>query len=387
MQTEQAFSTELPIIIINVPDDLPIDSKEEWKENVELKIMLSNREVVFVDTVSIRGRGNITWRRYPKKPYSLRLNKKTSVLGMKPAKRWVLLSNWADRTLLRNNVAFEIARRTSLRWTPQGAHVELILNGVYQGSYYLCEKIQINKNRLNIIEMEASDVDEEKITGGYLLEIDKYFDEVDKFHSSSFHLPYQFKNPKEESLSNKQFEYLEDYINQFETSLSCDDLLLSSDYQKWIDPVSFADWWIINELCYNKEVSRPKSVYIHKQRGERLCMGPVWDFDFSTFTLHDDIYVARKFVYLERLFRSPDFQQFAKHRWMELRPKMLSIPEYIDSCAILIRKSNEQNSLMWPISVNHNGDEQMSFDMAIERMKQCFLRRIEVIDDYLKWFE
>lgn len=380
--SEQAYKTGLPVVIINTPDSRPIESKEEWIPNVQVCIVVSEGNETFEGSAFVKGRGNVTWDRYPKKPYSLKLTKKAEILGMAASKRWVLLSNWADRTLLRNDVAFEIARRTSLAWTPRGKPVELILNGEYRGAYYLCEKVQINRNRLDIEEMDDDDNDVENITGGYLMEIDKYFDEANKFRSATYHLPYQFRNPGEDVLTDAQFNYMQQYVNDFEASLSSDPALQRGDYVQWIDPLSFIDWWIVNELCYNKEVSRPKSVYLHKQRGGRLTMGPVWDFDFSTFTPHDDIYAAERFPYLQRLFQNADFRQAAEQRWQDVRPKMMSIPDYIDQQAQLIQASALQNSLMWPISLKLNGDEQLSFDEAIERMKQSFLLRLSVVDRY-----
>ena len=383
LPADMAFSTGLPVVIIDTPSGQPIDSKTEWMEETAMRIVLPNGDEAYSGVTAIRGRGNITWKRYPKKPYSLKLTKKTPLLGMGAAKRWVLLSNWADRTLLRNDVAFEVARHTSLRWTPQGAPVELILNGVYHGSYYLCEKIQIHENRLNIVEMDEDDEQGQNITGGYLMEIDKYFDEPCKFRSVIYQLPYQFRSPDEDDLTASQFAYMENFIAQFEASIADDESLLRGEYAEWIDPLSFVDWWIVNELCFNKEVSKPKSVYLFKQRGEPLAMGPVWDFDYSSFTPREDIYVAKRFPYLRRLFMDSNFQRLARQRWAELRPEMLTMPEYIDHQAAAIRLSNEQNIRMWPISLKLNGDEQMTFDEAVERMKESFLLRWSVIDNYL----
>lgn len=384
---DQAYATGLPVLVIDTPEGVPVTSKTVWVENASLVVQEANRTTEQSYSTSIRGRGNVTWSHYPKKPYYLKLNKKASLLGMKPAKKWILLANWDDRTLLRNDVAFEIARRTSLLWTPHGTPVELILNGNYCGSYYLCEKIQIHENRLPITEMSATDEDSLSITGGYLLEIDRYYDEVNKFRSSIYRLPYQFRSPDEKILTKAQFAYIKNYVNQLETSLSDKSRLRKGDYNNWIDAQSFVDWWIVNELCYNREVSRPKSVYLFKQRGELLRMGPVWDFDFSTFGSREDVYVAERFPYLARLFKNKDFQALARHRWAELRPLMTSIPDYIDQRAELIRASNEQNIRMWPISVTLNGDEKMTFDEAIDRMKQSIWRRIAVIDKFLYSFD
>ncbi|MBE6541958.1 MAG: hypothetical protein E7672_05880, partial [Ruminococcaceae bacterium] len=59
--------------------------------------------------VQIKGRGNSTWG-WPKKPYKLKFETKTSVLGMEEAKKWILLSNYADYSLIRNYVAMEASK-------------------------------------------------------------------------------------------------------------------------------------------------------------------------------------------------------------------------------------------------------------------------------------
>ena len=134
-------------------------------------------------------------------------------------KRWVLLANYLDRTLLRNHVAFHIAMLTDLEWTPRGQHVELILNGEYRGNYYLCEQIKVDENRVNIHEMESSDIEGEALTGGYLMELDNHYDEVNKFKSQIRELPYMFKEPDEDVLTAEQFAYMQDYVNDFENAL------------------------------------------------------------------------------------------------------------------------------------------------------------------------
>lgn len=380
---EAAFYTGLPVLIIETPDSQPVNSKTEWVANARMTLLSATGEQRM--TASIRGRGNVTWKRYPKKPYSLKLSKKAELLGMKAAKRWVLLANWADRTLLRNDVAFEMARRTLLEWTPHGEPVELVLNGVYRGSYYLCEKIQIHSSRLDIPELDEAD-DADSITGSFLMELDEYFDEVNKFRSAVYALPYEFRNPDAETLTSSQFAYMEQYVKGLELSLADDHALQRGDYKAWLDPLTFVDWWVVNELCYNKETGKPRSVYVYKPRGKTMKAGPVWDYDFSTFTLHEDVYVAKNFPYLRCLFRSPDFQQLAKQRWTELRPVMEGMSDYIDQRASLIRLSAAQNTLLWPITSKGNGDEQLTFDEAVERMKSSLTLRMAVIDRFLAKF-
>lgn len=131
-----------------------------------------------------------------KKPCAFKLSSRRQALGMAKHKRRVLLANCFDRSLIRNAVVFELGRETSLEWTPRGEYVDLVLNGVLLGNYYLCEQIKVDKNRVNITEMSSSDVDGESVTGGYLLEYDVNYDEVNKFKTAVKNYPVNIKEPK-----------------------------------------------------------------------------------------------------------------------------------------------------------------------------------------------
>ena len=193
----------LPVVYINTNDNAPIVDKDNWIPGT-MDIKGLDESDNYNGTMNIKGRGNSTWG-YPKKPYAIKLDSKSKILGFPKHKRWVLLANWMDKTLLRNHVAFEISKNTGLAWTPRGKFVELVLNGEPQGNYYLCEQIKIDENRLNINELSNSDTDAESITGGYLLELDVYYDEVNKFHSKLKELPFMIKEPDEEELNTAQF--------------------------------------------------------------------------------------------------------------------------------------------------------------------------------------
>ena len=305
-----AFSTGLPVVVINTPDSCAITSKTEWVKNADAVIHYPDGHVQLLSMTSIRGRGNVTWFHFPKKSYSLKFDKKESIAGMNADKRWVLLANWGDRTLLRNDVAFEIARNTSLEWTPRGTFVELVLNGVYSGSYYLCEKIKIGKGRIDITEMMPDDDDEAVITGGYLMEIDSHEDEDNRFRSEVYGFPYRFRSPDEETLSAKMFDYMRQYVNQLERTLANDKELQSTRCREFVDFQSFADWWIVNELCHDIDVCKLRSIYVYKDRGCAMKAGPVWDFDFATFRPETEIFVAQHFPYIQRLLLVPEFRSF-----------------------------------------------------------------------------
>ena len=185
----------LPVVYIDTPNAVAITSKEDWTKNSSIKIINTDGSEDYSNNkLQIRGRGNSTWT-YPKKPYALKLKDDSEILGMPAHKRWVLLANWMDRTLLRNDVSFQIAKQTCMEWTPRGKFVEVVLNGKHIGNYYLCEQIKVDANRVNIAKMETTDVSGYALTGGYLMELDVYFDEANKFKSATRKQPYMFKEP------------------------------------------------------------------------------------------------------------------------------------------------------------------------------------------------
>lgn len=374
------YPSRLPVLCIDTPDGLAITSKTVWTENAAITLYDAEGKEVYKDNkLSIRGRGNTSWE-FPKKPYALKLNKKAEMLGMPAHKRWVLLANWLDRTLIRTETAFQVSRNSGLAWTPRGQYVELVLNGKHQGNYYLCEQIKVDKNRVNITEMGKKDLEGDALTGGYLVELDTYYDEVNKFKSSVRELPYMFKDPDEDVLQPAQFAFFEQYINSMETELYDDKWLETRNYAAYLDLESFADWWFIYELTMNTEAAHPKSCYMHKDRLGKLVAGPVWDFDYCLNSWSKHSFVAKDAIYYGRLFEDPAFVSLVKERWAALKPAFETIPAHIRTVASSIRISNDINISLWPIIAGWNADESLDFDAACERVITSYSDKLNWLD-------
>ena len=379
--TFEIVKSGLPILYINTPNESEIPNKyQDWLSNCEMRLYNSDGSVDFEGTTNIRGRGNSTWY-FAKKPYALKLESKASILGMPKHKRWVLLANYLDRTLLRNRVAFHIATLTSLAWTPRGQYVELVLNGKHKGSYYLCEQIKIDKNRVNIREMESTDTIGDALTGGYLLELDKNYDEVNKFRSHIQDLPYMIKEPDEDALVPQQFDYMQAYITNLENELYNN--LEGRQWASYIDFDSFIDWWLVHELTNNEEPEHPKSTYMYKEMNDVLRAGPVWDFDWGTFTpdRSAEFSCMEGPLYYEQLFKDATFTTRLKERWSLLKPQFETVPTYINAESVSIEISNKINIAMWPISERINGDETMTYTEAVARMIEAYNLKLQWLDD------
>lgn len=372
--------SSLPKVYITTPNGVGITSKQEWVTDGNIRIIDENGNENLNVSSSFKGRGNSTWD-MPKKPYAIKLDSKAKVLGMPKHKRWVLLANWKDRTLMRNAVAFEMAR-SCMDWAPRGRFVELYLNGKHQGNYYLCEQIKIDKDRVNVDKIEE-DFSEDNLSGGYLLEFDKSApQEINYFYTKHRKLPVTIKEPDEEvivSWDHPAFIYIKEYVDSVETFFETNAYELVKDK---IDVQSYIDWLLIHELASNfYEPLHPKSCYMYKARNGKLYAGPVWDFDWGTFRPTEGGLQLQDAMWYIYMFKNNEFKRTLKKRWHELKPKFEEIEGFIKDQAVLIKESNEVNIIKWPITnTSTNGDENMSFDEAIERMISAYTSRIAAVD-------
>lgn len=354
----------IPRIVIETENHQAIKDRET-EIPAKLQIWGENAPESEVMRLTIQGRGNTTWNK-PKKPYAIEFEQKQKFMGMKEAKKWVLLANYLDRTLIRNAVAFEIAKKTNLEWTPSGKFAEVFLNGKFLGNYFICEKIQINENRLNISK------------DSYLIEFDVHYDEKFKFRTSIKNLPINIKNP--DIPSEAQLAYITAYIDTIENILYGDSLSIA--IENFLDLPSFADYLIVYELTENSEPLHPKSVFMYKDAG-LLKAGPVWDFDWGTF-------IERKVngwemdnaLWYNVLLKNQTFRKNIQDDWTQYKNGLAQIPQFIDSLVDYIKESNDRNIALWPISIQSEDfpDKDWPLDEAVSMMKQVYLLRIAKLD-------
>lgn len=412
----------LPLLVLNTDDKKDISSKENWTNGVfkfdgqEVEGSKSSQGIV-----EIKGRGNSTWN-MPKKPFALKFKDKSSgaLMGMNAHKRWVLLANYADKTSLRNRLAFELGKRVELAWTPDSRYVEVILNGKFLGNYLLTEQIKIDGNRVNIEEVSNKETDVTKISGGWLMEVDRYYSngETRYFRPNSSQLPMIVKEP--EDANAQQMNYIADYFNTFEKYIfpnlpaglsyhqnnahlaSAPD---SSAYGKYIDINSFINYWIVQELTENRDGRLPGSIYMYKGEGKKLSIGPLWDFDQTTFLgstswMHYDYIpsvveydnLEYRALYYNQLFKDPKFKAKVKERWNSLYSVFLQeIPTFIDKEYSRIAKSLDLNWIdigenanqgVWEltpeeiISGGRNHDKNLRSGEAVNRLKSNYIKRV-----------
>ena len=408
--TLKMTNSGLPVVRINTRGKT-VEDRINWVDGAIMRIENPDGTVDFEDTLSLRGRGNGTWTETEKKPYALKLNKKAKILGMKKHKRWILLANYKDRTLLRNEAAFWLSRQTELPYTINGRYVELVWNGKHMGNYYLCEQAKIDKNRIDTYEPNLTDPAE----GGYFVEIDAfldYYSETEKkkeigFWSSRFNLPYMFKDPDESEIdaNSESFKYFRNLVDQFEAVLMDENKVKRHEYEKYIDVDKAIDYALIQELTLNHDAYNtwpkdgPHSAYMYVDTLGKLCYGPVWDFDYHTFMPtcnNGGKDLAKQWVvlnitaksstgryYFSYLLKDSKFKNRLIERWDMYKDTWKELPAYIDTMADSIRVSESYNWDIWGL-VNPGGDQNQDKDLgfqgAVNRMKQGFNARWEWID-------
>ena len=408
-------NTGIPVVTITGKDGQDPYAKSTDFDDIEGTFTIDIDGVEY--SAGVRLRGNST-QDFPKKPYAFKLDKKASVLGMPDHKRWVLLANWLDRTMLRNDLALYLANQTD-SWAPHGTPVELVLNGVHVGNYWLGEQIKIDKNRVNIADYGwkdlttdiASPTDQDIADNiGFLLECDMDVDESEIYFKTSSPVPFYVyvKDPGDAAdIGNSKnvtpaFTYIQNYFTTVGTALKNNDW---ATVQSMLDYKSFAEHWIFTEVTLNQESKHPKSFYMHKDAGGKLCAGPAWDYDWGTFISTSNItnsvfeqssdagkikdgYTAKYTMWYTYLFNDPEFVEIVKERWNVLSPKFATGVYYLENQAMYVKASDTYNHAMWPCTGSGysffarypNFDEKLEFDEAIEQMLTNLDARLAWLD-------
>ena len=265
--------TNLPLIIINTEEEKEPLLDEDI--NCHIKIINSGKLEINEDA-KIKVRGHSTSMVSTKKPFRIKFATKKKMFNFKgKEKKWTLLANYYDRSVLRNTLAFKISELMQFEFTPRCQSVDVIMNSNFRGNYYLCDKIEIGENRVNITEMGPDDITEPNISGGYLLKIDGWatFSGTNIFQTDKG-LVGEIEYPEEDEINSEQRAYIISQLNKFESEIYNDTL-------DSIDLNSYSKFFLIKEFCGDPDHVW-SSFYFTKDRNDNLFrFGPAWDFDLG----------------------------------------------------------------------------------------------------------
>jgi len=345
--------------------------------------------------MTIQGRGNSTWG-MPKQPYKIKLAEKQAVLGMPANRDWILLANYADKSLLRNATAMKTSEIVNMPWTPRYRNVEVYLNNEYLGVYNLFESKEVAKNKVNL-DLDA---------GEMYLEIESSPDDHIQFYTNTCGVPIQFQEP--ENPTTAQQNTVKNLFNNFERVLYSDDFKnTSSGYAKYIDVDSFIDFYIIEELAKDIDGNIRKSSFMsYKPSTGKLAFYHVWDFDlcygnanyfpgdqegangdnngpYGWWIRDFGPNSTKNTGWYYRLFQDPNFVKKLKARWKEVYPNLALVPDFIDLYVEEMGNAPVRNFNKWTIlsyAVWPNVKVPGTYAGEVSYLKDYYTKRLNWLD-------
>ena len=386
----------------------------------------------------LKGHGRNTFS-YRKKPYQIKLDKKAALSGMAKAKTWILLANWNDISMLRNQIVLNVARETGLRYAVSCVPTDVWINGEYQGLYLLTEKIQIKAERMDLRDLEdeteavndapkdsysvfKSQTDTlplirgyripqnpEDITGGYIAAIEKHArlrDYAEPGFRTKNGLSVRIVEPT--CPSRAQTEYLGELVSEMQVALMAENGInpdTGKAYDEYIDLRSFALKYLIDEWSKNYDFVGG-SQYLYKDSDERdplIYAGPAWDYDLS-FGNMANRGTGPKGNYVTSISQRPaniywllsrheNFMMMSRETWQEVfRPALAvllgetgpgegSVLRSIDEYAESIRRSADMNYALWGVGKSTYETAGKSFDHAVDYLKRWIEARTAAMDE------
>ncbi|MCR5234578.1 MAG: CotH kinase family protein [Lachnospiraceae bacterium] len=332
-----------------------------------------NDSPAYSGRISIKRRGN-TSMSYEKAQWLVKLfdengaEQEANLLDMGASNEWVLNGSMADKSMLRNYIAYSTASQL-LNFTPDSRYCEVLIKDgdtlSYQGLYLMMENIRRGVNRVNI-----SNYKETEAYNGYILKRDRFdpqglnvenYSRLNGLSEEYISLVYPSKN----KITDEMEEYINADINKIEEILYSDDPKVFATYKEVLDVDSFVDYFLLNEYFGNYDAGN-NSTYFHKERGGKLTMGPVWDFDGAM-----DNYKYEPFDYLsiafytkpwfDRLCLDLDFLEKLEHRYLVLKRSVLDTDEVcdrIDEVILYLGDSIDREWYRW--GETYKGDNALS---------------------------
>ena len=365
--------------------------------------------------ISIEIRGSSS-QMFPKKQYALETqdidgeNLNVSILSMPAENDWILYAPYSDKSLLRNFLAYELARNMG-RYASRTRFCELVINGDYKGLYIFMEKIKRDNNRVDISKLDPDETIGDDLTGGYILKVDKWDGENNDGWWSASPLPeydgtwYQYHYPEPDNIVDEQKDYIKNYITDFELLIAGESYNdPNAGYYDQVNLESFIDVSLMSEISKNVDAYR-LSAFMYKDKDSedgRLTMGPIWDYNLAfgnadyyegwdpagwqmDVELGEDYFKIPFWWY--RIWNDEMFRIAFNQRWQELRQTVFSeeyIMNMIDSTIAVIDEAQIRNFQRWPILDQYvwpNAYVGGSYENEIDYLTDWITARLDWMDE------
>lgn len=326
-KTIKLVDSSVPIMfLVTDEENMPFS---EFRDTYDREAICSGKiyyeDIVNSENMYLKPRGNGTWAGMHKKPYTLVLENNENLCGNVNSKKWNLLADAYDKSLLKNYTFNKLAHELDIEYEPNAKHICLYINGNFEGVYLLTEKIDANSGSVNI-----GKADWLFIWGGthpqqiISYESKCWFGDTDE---TGILFPYvELLYPKEDSaegLNEKQI-YIQQYIDAIEDETA-------KDYLKYLDIESFVRFYWIQEASMNKDACYRSIYTVYKASTDKLYYEPVWDMDLTLRNNYEKPrrdggtidfssvtgWKTREMAYYRELFEHPEFEEVVKKAYFE----------------------------------------------------------------------
>ena len=372
----------LPIVYIETDGHRAITSKEYYIPGTYYLVDYQEPDMNIGSAenpmaLEIKGRGHSSWKG-TKKPYKIKLGEKAPLLGMNANKHWALLK-FNEPTI----AGFRLGNIMGMDWTPSARPVEVVLNGDYQGIYFLTETNRIGKNRLDIYEQPDLNDDEGSIPYGWLVEVDNYYEknQISISENNRWRLYITYHSP--EVLSSAQKTWLTSEFQLINSAIYNPDKDHST-WEQYIDVDAMARYFIIQEVLDNSDGFHG-SFYLHKDWTDdaRWVAGPLWDLSCNQRVKTDYTFrmkTSYNFIphWIGELIKDDDFGAAVINAWHEFYPdEVQPWMNYIDEHLLPCSEAFEQEKIRW------NWTDQQTLAERVTRLKNSLLNNIEWFNNHL----
>lgn len=389
LESEIAQPYDVPKVLVYYSDDTSINADTYSDCQIIIVDKQDGTYEPICDSAStIKLRGNSTIAAY-KKAFNFKFSSKTDVLGMGKNKKWTLLANSFDKTLLRNQTVFDISKQLKVPFTPDYRVVDVYLNDTLQGSYLLVDTIEVGSNRVDI---DTTDNE-------FLLELDynPQDEESRYFYSPTYEIKFAINEPELKDLTSEQYKYIKELITNAEIALTSGDM---SEIEKYFDIDSMASFYLVQEFFRNVDVNT-SSTRFHVKDG-KIYGGPVWDFDLSAgnylksyyksmYDENGDCYAGLKAVkmpWFGALCEVKEFQNLVNQKFLDMQDTLVNLYEdnslgqnYIDKTIETYNGSISRNygEAGWKVYRIY------TFGMVLERQpERTYEENVEFYRNWLK---
>lgn len=376
---EKETTLALPVMKISLLNTT-IEEVNENGKNVKYsgnKVEIFDNGITnFYDDVEIKGRGNHSWNLMDKKSYRIKFDEKVNLFGMGKKRKWALIGNEVDKSLMRNDLAYFMSDVMGGKYKAEGQFVELYVDEEYLGVYYLTKTMEIDPQVVDLREAE-----------GVLVEVDNaYCVNEEDFWEAKNGDCLVMKDVVTEDLQDEVMEeFLEDY-NGFLKAISKRDFEKASEL---VDIESFAKYFLISEFAANPDAYFT-SWYLYKDGlDDKIHGGIFWDFDGAFGNrdwgeweegFYDPTAIMARFKYEKTenlsqvmcdMLEMPEFRKMVSEMYMrEFKDKKELILSHLDETTELIREAAARDAEKW------GGD----FEAEVSYLREWILTRFEVFE-------